>query len=369
MAALSTKSVDLPLFDISHETPELGEAIVKAAAEWGFLWIAASPTTEHSENNGTYDFGEDIVDNAFNISRRFFKEAPMAEKAACAITKDRGYIGMHVESLDPVHHKRGDFKQGFNLYAPNATTGAWTQPLPETFQKEDTALRDFHARCRAMAARILRLFALGLGIQDVDWLTRLHGQEESSVRFLYYPSLPPDSDYDQQADMGAGAHSDYGSITLLFTRPGQPGLEILAPDGKTWTGVSVFPEEYHSKTFPPVVVNVGDLLNYWTNGLLKSTVHRVVRRIPVQTQVNESQSEAEQSTNILNTDRFSIAAFIHPKANTVLVPIPSPQVQDRAASFKDKLIGHGGGVINADAMNTLTANGYLQARLRATYVK
>ncbi|KAJ9609148.1 hypothetical protein H2200_006919 [Cladophialophora chaetospira] len=351
----SDESVDLPLFDISQETPELGRAIVKAAAKWGFLWIAGSPVADDGGDKSACDLNEEVVDHIFDISRSFFKDAPEGEKERCRIKHNRGFIGIHVENLDPKQHSRGDFKQAFNLADPDPTTGQWRQPIPTAFQKHDAALRDFHARCRSITTRILRLIALGLSIEDVNWLVRSHEGASSSTRFLYYPTLPPDSDYNPEADIRAGAHSDYGSITLLFTRPDQPGLEILTPDGKSWASVPVFPENYHSKTFPPVVVNIGDLLSYWTSGLLRSTVHRVVLTAPP---VQDGES---------NADRFSIAVFVQPDDDTVLTPIPSPLVEERAASFKGKIVGHGGGVMDAEALSTLTAGQHLSSRLRATY--
>lgn len=353
----SEESVDLPLFDISQETPELGRAIVKSAAKWGFLWIAGSPASENGGDSGAYDLDEGTVDHVFDISRSFFKDSPVSEKEECKIKNNRGFVGMHVENLDPAKHQRGDFKQAFNLAEPDHTTGQWPQPIPTTFKKNDAALRDFHARCRRIATRILRLIALGLSIEDVDWLVRSHEKASQTSRLLYYPALPPNSDYDPGADIRAGAHSDYGSITLLFTRPDQPGLEILTPDGNTWASVPVFPENYHSKTFPPIVVNIGDLLSYWTNGLLKSTVHRVVLAAPV----------ANCNDADIDKDRFSIAIFIQPADDTVLTPIPSPLIEERAASFKGKIVGHGGGVADAEALSTLTAGQHLSSRLRATY--
>ncbi|KFY34745.1 hypothetical protein V494_06499 [Pseudogymnoascus sp. VKM F-4513 (FW-928)] len=350
----SEESIDLPLFDISQETPELGKAIVTSAAKWGFLWIAGSPKSGNGGDSEGYDLDEETVDHVFGISRSFFKDAPVSEKEECGIKNNRGFVGMHVENLDPTKHQRGDFKQAFNLAEPDATTGQWQQPIPTTFKKNDAALRDFHVRCRRIATRILRLIALGLSIEDTDWLVRSHKNSPQSSRFLYYPSLPSDSDYDPDADIRAGAHSDYGSITLLFTRPDQPGLEILTPDGKTWASVPVFPENYHSTTFPPIVVNIGDLLSYWTNGLLRSTVHRVVLTTPVN---NDDKSD---------TDRFSIAIFVQPADDTVLTPIPSPLVEERAASFKGKVVGHGGGVADSKALSALTAGQHLSARLRAT---
>lgn len=352
------ESIALPLFDISEETPELGKAIVKSAAQWGFLWIAGSPASRDDDQLGKYDLNEEIVDHIFDISREFFKEAPIAEKEECRIKNNRGFVGMHVENLDPTKHQRGDFKQAFNLADPDPLTGQWRQPIPATLQKNDTALRDFHVRCRSIATRILRLIALGLEIEDVNWLVRPHENASQTSRLLYYPTLPSDSGYDPSVDIRAGAHSDYGSITLLFTRPGQPGLEILTPDGQTWASVPIFPENYHSTSFPPIVVNIGDLLNYWSNGLLRSTVHRVVVPGPTDDTLHNSEGDL---------DRFSIAIFVQPADETLLVPIPSPLVEERAASFKGKTVGHGGGIADAEVLSTLTAGEHLSSRLRATY--
>ncbi|KAK5206139.1 hypothetical protein LTR41_008008 [Exophiala xenobiotica] len=368
-AAASEETIDLPLFDISNETPELGKAVVEAAAKWGFLWIAGSPAPEngnHQNGNGTvtrtYDLDEATVDHVFDISRQFFKEASTEEKQACAIKHNRGYVGMHVENLDPSKHSRGDFKQAFNLSGPDPKTDEWRQPLPATFQREDATLRDFHARCRNIATRVFRLLAMGLAIPDVDWIARTHDNAPNTSRFLYYPTLPSETDYDAQADIRAGAHSDYGSITLLFTRPGQPGLEILKPNGD-WASVPVFPPNYHSKTFPPIVVNIGDLLSYWTNGLLRSTIHRVILTTP-----SGEQSSSNGHTNTgIGSDRFSIAIFAQPHEDIKLTPMPSPLVADKAASFQKEVIGHGGGTLNAEGMKTLTSGDYLSARLQATY--
>lgn len=87
--------------------------------------------------------------------------------------------------------------------------------------------------------------------------------------------MSEDADYQPEVDIRAGAHSDYGSVTLLFQRPSQPGLEILASTDE-WQPVPVTPPGTEEDSSPPILVNIGDLLSHWTNGLLKSTVHRVI---------------------------------------------------------------------------------------------
>lgn len=92
------------------------------------------------------------------------------------------------------------------------------------------------------------------------------------ARLLYYP--PPknpstkDLTIEASEQIGLGAHSDYECFTLLLTSS-TPGLEILKPSGK-WHIASQIPGT--------LIVNVADFLMRWTNGLYKSTVHRVVNR-------------------------------------------------------------------------------------------
>lgn len=171
---------------------------------------------------------------------------------------------------------------------------------------------------------------------------------------LYYPSVPAGSDYQPDVDIRAGAHSDYGSITLLFQRPGQPGLEILPPntkpsdknyDGtKDWTPVPVSPQSTIDDPSPPILVNIGDLLDYWTRNLFKSTVHRVV--FP-----REGKEGGE--------DRYSIAFFCHPVGATMLEPVPSEMIRLRPEVIGgDETLGK----------KVMTANEHLLSRLKATYL-
>lgn len=81
---------------------------------------------------------------------------------------------------------------------------------------------------------------------------------------LYYPA----NDTVHGTDLRAGAHSDFGSLTLLFQLSGQPGLEIKTPEGH-WASVPVDPSNSNSLDLDsgaeprkalPILVNIGDLL-------------------------------------------------------------------------------------------------------------
>lgn len=161
---------------------------------------------------------------------------------------------------------------------------------------------------------------------------------------LQYPVLPDSMLEDPENDIRAGAHSDYGSITLLYRLPHQPGLEILTPEG-SWATVPVDPESGSDSGTLPILVNIGDLLSYWTDGLLKSTVHRVI--FPKQ---DAGPSGRE--------DRYSIAYFCHPQDDATLIEIPSEVVSKHGREAKDAPRG---------ASETLTARDHLNSRLAATY--
>lgn len=282
----------------------------------------------------------------------------------------------------------GDFKDG-----------KAQQPLPPSLTPYEAEINGFAELCNKTCTRILTLLALGLEVRNQphiqpirsthpppsplsiqnyiyiyqqptqiqeDFFTTRHdsstGSTGSILRYLYYPSIfsPSTAAYKHDKDVRAGAHSDYGSITLLFQRPGQPGLEILTPEG-SWAPVPIVPgpaAQAEGYPFPPILVNIGDLLSYWTDGLLKSTVHRVVFPLAEQRSPNPQ-------------DRYTLVFFCHPVDQTELVPVPSGIVaahRERSGGVPDGRIGFGGGAGNlVPGKRPLTAHEHLMSRLEATY--
>lgn len=107
----------------------------------------------------------------------------------------------------------------------------------------------------------------------------------------------------------------------------------------------IYPPGTEADAHPPILVNIGDLLEYWTNGLLKSTVHRVV--------FPDANGEGA------GKGRYSIAFFNQPVDTTQLEAVPSELVRARAGTWEGKG--------SEKARDGMTADDYLMMRLAATY--
>ncbi|KAK3110124.1 hypothetical protein LTR53_015913 [Teratosphaeriaceae sp. CCFEE 6253] len=358
MGSMGTEA-QIPVIDIRASNPDAPRQLLDAATRYGFVFI---------ENKDT---GVDVADInfMFDLSRQFFA-SPIEVKEEVSINsnkagKNHGWLSQGVEKLDPATQKRPDVKE----YVPNSSInppvpvdhiarafnmgepvhGAFQQALPAPLKPHAQTLLAFQARCLALCHQILRLVARALDI-DEHWFTVRHSQpgnpapSSTVFRMLYYPHL---ANPDSGLDLRAGAHSDFGSLTLLFQQLGQPGLEIKTPSGD-WAAVPVDPHESSSESHAlPILVNIGDLLEDWTGGLLRSTVHRVIFSPPT-----DGDGDG-------GGDRYSMAYFCQPLDEALLEPVPSRLVQEHICRTGGRSGARGGKVI--------TARDHLMERLAATY--
>jgi isopenicillin N synthase-like dioxygenase len=140
-------------------------------------------------------------------------------------------------------------------------------------------IKQYYTEVLQLARHLFRLFALSLNLEEAyfDELTTHPG---GIGRLLYYPPQPSavelsDTEREMDGKLGLGAHTDYECFTLLLNSPA-PGLEILFPPSTLTGGKPIWrPCPIRPGT---LTVNVADFLMRWTNGLYKSTIHRVVTR-------------------------------------------------------------------------------------------
>ncbi|KAK5631196.1 hypothetical protein RRF57_006911 [Xylaria bambusicola] len=347
-SAASIPIIDISGSGIQGDSTRVAKQLVDAAAEHGFVYV----------RNTGHDIAFAQVQQAFDISKTLF-QSPLEDKQRCKIEKNnQGWSGMHTETLDPKTQRIGDFKEGFNFGA--FADGKAIQPIPQSIEPYETDLAIFRDSCHNLCRKLLLLFGIGLGVDPPEFFTAAHAPDEPSgsiLRFLYYPP-PSATPLAQEADVRAGAHSDYGSVTLLFRLKGQAGLEILTRTNG-WAAVPVCPPGTEDDPSPPILVNIGDLLSYWTNGLLRSTVHRVTFAS------SETGNAAELVDGESMTDpRYSIVYFCHPADDTPLTAVPSERVRD----FQSRLAAANAGNPYAER-KVLTADEHLQMRLRETYLQ
>jgi isopenicillin N synthase-like dioxygenase len=125
-------------------------------------------------------------------------------------------------------------------------------------------MSSFFWTCQALQIQIMSALAVALGFEN-EYFTPFIDQGDNNLRILHYP--PATAGIFDENQVRAGKHTDYGTITLLF-QDSAGGLQVKSP-GSTWVDVTPIPGT--------VVVNTGDLLNRWSNGLIASTQHQVVK--------------------------------------------------------------------------------------------
>ncbi|KAI8304749.1 UPF0676 protein [Colletotrichum sp. SAR11_59] len=301
----------IPIIDIAApgvDRTAIARQLVDAAVEHGFIYI---------RNTGKYiNLGD--IDAAFDLSKKLFKS--------------------------PV----GDYKEAFNFGEFKDSKAQ--QPLPPTIQPDEPFLNSFRDQCHALCLELLNLLGIGLEVDPPTFFSAAHLREKGDsgtiLRMLYYP--PSSATSSSPDDVRAGAHSDYGSLTLLFRLRGQAGLEILTREN-TWAPVPVTPPGTEADALPPILINIGDLLSYWTNGMFRSTVHRVV--------FGGGGAPGETDTG----PRYSMAFFCHPVGSVTLDPVPSERVKQFVAPE---------GTPHANPYaerKVMTADEHLFMRLRESY--
>src|SRR5271165_1562691 len=226
---------------------------------------------------GRHGVSEATIETAWAKAEAFFS-LPLKRKLTARAPYPGypyGYLAPETESLA---RSRGvaappDQKESFNG-GPARAPGGLTDPealgfcfaptiwpdAPEGFREAWSA---YYAAMEDLARRITRAFAVALDLRE-DFFSSFIDAPVSALRALNYPALvkPP-----KPGQMRAGAHTDYGSLTILLPQAGSRGLEILGPDG-AW--IEVFPRP------GAFIVNIGDLMARWTNDRWTSTLHRVV---------------------------------------------------------------------------------------------
>ncbi len=290
----------VPIIDISDLRKsgaarlEVARAIGVACEHIGFFCISG------------HGVDASLVERVQLVSRQFFC-LPLEEKALIARRppRFRGYVGLGTEGLGRISgYGAADLKEAFSMGPVDVPDGSYyTNPegashfetnrwpnRPDDFR---SVMEEYYRTMTALAARLMGGFALALDLPE-DWFADKIDRPISNVRVNYYPAQSQEPAPEM---IRAGAHTDYGSVTILMTEASSAGLEVRSLANE-WIEIPHRPGHF--------VVNIGDLMAQWTNDRFVSTMHRVGNPRP-----------GDQ------TDRVSVAFFQQPNYDTLIDCLPT----------------------------------------------
>lgn len=275
----------IPIIDIARfrasGDPAAVAVLEAAATQSGFFLV-----TGHGVD-------PDVTATLYRLSRAFF-DLPAETRAALAGPAETmgglSYAPFTHEALAATRGERtpGDLKHSLNFGA--RLPGALWPAAPAGLE---TAFRAYFAQMEQLAAVLRRMFCAAIGLPpdhfEADFTAHL-----SALRVIDYPAqdVPP-----LPGQLRAGAHTDYGFMTILRSEAAPGGLEVQTRSGD-WVAVPNVEGAF--------VINIGDAFMRWSNDTWVSTPHRVVN----------PPDGASQSR------RQSIPFFVNPNRETIIECLP-----------------------------------------------
>jgi isopenicillin N synthase-like dioxygenase len=293
----------LPLVDVSAFYAEDTAARLRAAAALGsaaryagFLYVAGHRVPQAS------------IERLKLQSKAFFA-LPLAEKMRWYIGHSKhhkGYVPEGEEIFsDGARDRKEAFDLGFDLPPDDPEVRCGTPMLGPNLWPDVPGFRDdvaaYYDAVFDLGKRLFRGYALALGLAESHF-DPLVTKPPSQLRLIHYPYDPEVVDA-----QGIGTHTDYECFTILLATA--PGLEVRNGAG-VWIDA------------PPLegafIVNIGDMMEIWTNGEFVATAHRV-RRVP--------------------EERYSFPLFCACDYHTVVEPLPAFLTSDRPARYPSVTAG------------------------------
>ncbi|GAA5823928.1 hypothetical protein JCM11251_003348 [Rhodosporidiobolus azoricus] len=290
-------TVDVPILSLHDladpaRRQELAHQLGRAARGSGFFQILTSEST-------------DLIDSAFALTARTFS-LPLEEKQKYKRNPqtNRGYDVLGGQALkgaigvghdeqekngDVADAETPDMKDGVDSsFEYWDRFGHGTNVLPSSSQVPEMkeVMAAYYNAMLSLATELMKLVALSLEMPE-DTFAELCRLPAAALRLLHYPP--------ELEGTGAGAHTDFGLITILATS-GAPGLELFLPATASWVPIEPAPGAF--------VVNVGDILSLYTGGEYRSSLHRVVNKSGVR--------------------RYSIPFFLDGNSDVLVSPVRGP---------------------------------------------
>jgi isopenicillin N synthase-like dioxygenase len=189
------------------------------------------------------------------------------------------------------------------LYAQNI----WPQ-APAGYRE---VFSEYYRQLERLGGTLMRIFAVALGVEEGFFDDKID-RHFSTLPANHYPE--PDGD-PLPNQVRAGEHTDFGSLTILAVNGRAGGLQVKLKDG-SWLDVTAEPEEF--------IINVGDMMQRWTNDRWLSVRHRVVN---------------PPSDQLGRAKRMSIGYFLHPNYDAEIAGLPACTAPDGRKRYPPVLAG------------------------------
>jgi len=258
----------LPLIELgdarsvgSRDADAVATQLRDACCSVGFFYLAG------------HGVSQALLDAQLEWTRRFFA-LPLAVRQRVAMRNSsarRGFEPIATQVLDA--GTPPDLKESFYLgrelgldhpYVSAGLAGYGANQWPEGIPGFRAQMEAYFGELTALSLDMMRILALSLELPR-DYFDAMMRDPMPVLRLIHYPPHPPDARANQ---LGAGAHTDWGALTFLL-QDDSGGLEVQNAAGD-WVAAPPVPGTF--------VVNLGDMIERWTNGLYRSTLHRVLNR-------------------------------------------------------------------------------------------
>lgn len=277
--------IDLANFEKGQPTVEQTIAIGKACLEFGFFYVV---------NHG---IGEELKGKVFEKLWQFFN---LSTEKKGEIHRRNGFRGYFTKGEEhSIEYGCVEWKEGIYYFREfnvpqgrreRVFCGSNPWPNDEYVPRFQTVIGEYFEKTQALASKLLGCMAIFLGLERDFFNKEFTNDPFAQIAMFHYPPHPTSKDYPEV--WGVGRHTDYGMLTVLL-QDDVGGLEVETKDG-LWMDVPPVPGS--------LVINIGDMVEIWTNGAFKAPPHRVKL----------------SATN----HRLSVAMFYEPGFESVISPIP-----------------------------------------------
>ncbi|MEH6567459.1 MAG: 2OG-Fe(II) oxygenase family protein [Halioglobus sp.] len=276
----SVPIIDFQMLADGIATDQVVLEIAEACRDWGFFQIV------------NHNVSDDLIQNVLKCTRHFF-ELPVDVKESILRSKDNPW-GYYNNELTK---NQRDKKEVFDFTRPGVDDiyRAENRWLSDE-QEFKSVMLEYYRACSLLSMQLLQTFCRGLNLPANFMHKDFENNHTGFIRLNYYPTEDPLAGSKRKPESEAGYgihhHTDAGALTILL-QDGVGGLQVHK-DG-SWYDIQPIEGSF--------VVNIGDMMQVWSNDTYKAAVHRVQA--------------------MTNSKRYSVPFFLNPAANAQISPLPT----------------------------------------------